>query len=98
MGSTPARHQYAFLHGYIDEEVYMLPPKPKGYHKAQLGQVCKLVRFLRSLKQAFRQWNLELTKFLIQQGFTQSTSNYSLFSKVSSTNSIYVLYMWIIFL
>ncbi|GKC53963.1 retrovirus-related pol polyprotein from transposon TNT 1-94 [Tanacetum coccineum] len=30
----------AFIHGYIDEELYMLPPE--GYTKAKPGQVCKL--------------------------------------------------------
>ena len=54
----------AFLHGFIDEEVYMSPPE--GYGKAQAGQVCKLERSLYGLKQASRQWNLELTKFLLK--------------------------------
>ncbi|GKD06704.1 retrovirus-related pol polyprotein from transposon TNT 1-94 [Tanacetum coccineum] len=31
----------AFLHGYLDEEIYMLPPE--GYNKAKPGQVCKLL-------------------------------------------------------
>nr|GEU41229.1 hypothetical protein [Tanacetum cinerariifolium] len=30
----------AFLHGYIEEEIYMLPPE--GYTKASPGQICKL--------------------------------------------------------
>lgn len=34
----------AFLHGSLDEEVYMTPPQ--GYTKAKSGQVCKLHRSL----------------------------------------------------
>lgn len=58
----------AFLHGYIDEELYMQPPQ--GYFKVAPGQVCKLKRSLYGLIQASRQWNLELTKFLLNFGFT----------------------------
>ena len=59
MATTKDRslHQFdinnAFLHGHIDEEVYMTPPK--GYNKEKLGQVCKLQRSLYGLKQAFKQ-------------------------------------------
>ncbi|GKB33099.1 retrovirus-related pol polyprotein from transposon TNT 1-94 [Tanacetum coccineum] len=69
----------AFLHGYINEENYMLPPQ--GYDKAAKGQVCKLNRSLYGLKQALRQWNYELTKFLVGLGYVQSKHNYSLFVK-----------------
>jgi len=79
----------AFLHGFIDEEVYMYPPE--GYHKAAPGQVCKLERSLYGLKQASRQWNLELTKFLTRHGFHQSKSDYSLFTKVSGGLCTFIL-------
>ncbi|XP_074313947.1 uncharacterized protein LOC141649150 [Silene latifolia] len=69
----------AFLHGYLDEEVYMKPPM--GYTKAREGQVCRLLRSLYGLKQASRQWNQELTKFLIQLGYVQSKQDYSLFTQ-----------------
>jgi len=69
----------AFLHRYIDEEVYILPPE--GYANCPPGKVCKLKRSLYGLKQTSRQWNTEFTKFLVQLGFVQSKRNYSLFSK-----------------
>ena len=69
----------AFLLGFIDEEVYMLPPE--GYTSALPGQVSKLQRSVYGLKQASRQWNIELTKFLVSKGFKQSKSDYSLFTK-----------------
>jgi len=79
----------AFLHGFIDEKVYMVPPQ--GYNKALPGQVCKLRRSLYGLKQASRQWNIELTKFLVGHGFVQSKSDYSLFSKVVNDRYIFLL-------
>ena len=68
-----------FFHGYIDEDIYKLPPE--SYTKVLPGQVCKLNRSLYGLKQASRQWNHELTKFLVQLGYVQSKHDYSLFVK-----------------
>lgn len=68
----------AFLHGYLEEEVYMTPHA--GYKKAKSGQVCKLKRFIYGLKQASRCWNQELSKFLIKWGFIQSKQDYSMFT------------------
>ncbi|KAL2892553.1 Retrovirus-related Pol polyprotein from transposon TNT 1-94 [Bienertia sinuspersici] len=56
-----------FLHGYLDEEVYMIPPA--GYEKVKPGDVCRLVKSIYGLKQASRQWNKELSKFLKSIGF-----------------------------
>ncbi|GJX58336.1 NSP-interacting kinase 1-like protein [Tanacetum coccineum] len=60
----------AFLHGYIDEEIYMLPPEV--YHKDLPEQVCKLNRSLHGLKQASKKWNHELTKFMATLGNSSS--------------------------
>ncbi|KAL0296156.1 UNVERIFIED_CONTAM: putative mitochondrial protein [Sesamum radiatum] len=68
----------AFLHGYLNEDIYMTPPD--GY-SVRVGKVCKLKRSLYGLKQASRQWNQELTSKLLQFGFLQSTHDHCLFVK-----------------
>ncbi|KAL2247951.1 UNVERIFIED_CONTAM: Retrovirus-related Pol polyprotein from transposon RE1 [Sesamum indicum] len=67
----------AFLHGFIEEEIYMKPPE--GYD-VPAGHVCKLKRSLYGIKQASRQWNLEFTKQLERIGFTQSKADHCLFT------------------
>lgn len=72
---------HAFLHNFIDEELYMSPPK--GYFKATPRQVCKLQKSIYSFKQAGRQWNKELTAKLKEYGFTQSFHDHCSFIKRS---------------
>ncbi|KAL2246003.1 UNVERIFIED_CONTAM: Retrovirus-related Pol polyprotein from transposon TNT 1-94 [Sesamum indicum] len=72
----------AFLHGYLDEEIYMQPPE--GYEVPK-GHVCRLKRSLYGLKQASRQWNQEFTSKLESYGFVQSKHDYCLFTKDSLT-------------
>lgn len=75
----------AFLHGDLEEEVYMrMPPgyEQQGEHGETL--VCKLNKSIYGLKQASSQWNTKLSSFIISQGFVQSKSDYSIFSKKTS--------------
>ncbi|GJS75643.1 ribonuclease H-like domain-containing protein [Tanacetum coccineum] len=68
----------AFLYGDFEEVGYMKPPE--GYFPSD-NKVCRLKRSLYGLKQAPRQWNAKLTSTLIQNGFSQSKSDYSLYTK-----------------
>ncbi|KAL0431208.1 UNVERIFIED_CONTAM: Retrovirus-related Pol polyprotein from transposon RE2 [Sesamum radiatum] len=68
----------AFLHGHLEEDLYMI--SPEGYSVAP-GMVCKIERSLYGLKQASRQWNVELTLKLKDFGFLQSAYDHCLFIK-----------------
>lgn len=78
-----------YLHGFLDKEVYMLPPQ--RYTKVKSGQVCKLLRSLYGLKQARRQWNVELCCKLQDFGFIQSDSDHCLFLRNTTDSFISLL-------
>ncbi|KAL0444557.1 UNVERIFIED_CONTAM: Retrovirus-related Pol polyprotein from transposon RE2 [Sesamum latifolium] len=71
----------AFLHGHLDEEVYMIPPE--GYTLTAPGYVCKFKRSLYGSKQASRQENIELTVKLQDFGFVQCQHDHCLFLKIT---------------
>ncbi|GJX13402.1 ribonuclease H-like domain-containing protein [Tanacetum coccineum] len=54
---------------------------PEGYFPSGDNKVCRLKKALYGLKQAPRQWNAKLTSPLIETGFSQSKSDYSLYTK-----------------
>ena len=67
----------AFLHGDLDEEVFMkLPP---GFSSSDPTKVCRLRKSLYGLRQAPRQWFAKLSFKLCQYGFTRTYADYSLF-------------------
>ena len=62
----------AFLHGELDEEIYM--SQPEGYDDGS-GRLCMLKRGLYGLKQAPRQWNKTFNGFLLKYGLERSESD-----------------------
>ncbi|GJT84605.1 putative RNA-directed DNA polymerase [Tanacetum coccineum] len=79
----------AFLYGDLDETVYM--SLPEGFFNPGDKRVCRLKKSLYGLKQAPRQWNAKLTQTLIEHGFIQSKSDYSLFTKSENGNFVALL-------
>lgn len=77
----------AFLHGDLDEEVYM--KIPQGFDKGHENKVCKLQKSIYGLKQASRNWHQKLTKALLGDGFQQSKADHSMF--VFKENGIHLI-------
>ncbi|PNX88803.1 pentatricopeptide repeat-containing protein mitochondrial-like, partial [Trifolium pratense] len=76
-------HQFdvknAFLHGNLNEEVYMdIPP---GFVPSQAKVVCKLQKALYGLKQSPRAWFGRFNTAMKKFGFKQSHSDHTLFLK-----------------
>jgi len=81
----------AFLHGDLDEEVYM--EVPTGIFNTS-NKVCKLKKSLYGLKQASGQWLSKLSTTLLSLGYHQSENDYSIFlDKSSTTITIITVYV-----
>nr|GEZ01657.1 putative reverse transcriptase, RNA-dependent DNA polymerase, Gag-polypeptide of LTR copia-type [Tanacetum cinerariifolium] len=76
----------AFLHGDLEEEVYM--KIPQGFSAKDETRVCKLKRSIYGLNQASRNWYHKFTKSLIGLGYKQSKAGHSLF--IYKNGNIYV--------
>jgi histone deacetylase 1/2 len=80
----------AFLHGVLEEEVYM--DQPPGYAaKHHPNFVCKLEKALYGLKQAPRAWYARLCSKLIALGFKPSKADTSLFYYKKGGITVFVL-------
>ncbi|PKU80502.1 Retrovirus-related Pol polyprotein from transposon TNT 1-94 [Dendrobium catenatum] len=80
----------AFLHGDINETVYMR--QPKGFEdSAQPTHVCRLRKAIYGLRQAPRQWYTTFTTYLLQIGFQHSQSDPSLLILHRDKLQIYLL-------
>jgi hypothetical protein len=82
--------QNAFLHGFLDEEVFMSQP-PGFSHPTLPLHVCKLHKSLYGLKQAPRAWFSRLSTKLCELGFLSSKADSSLFILQNTSLTMFVL-------
>ncbi|XP_053166755.1 uncharacterized protein LOC128351321 isoform X1 [Hemicordylus capensis] len=80
----------AFLHGEIEEDIYM--QQPPGFEEpGKKGLVCKLQKSIYGLKQAARAWNEKLNQLLLKEGFTQGKADPCLYSRLRDNRWTYIL-------
>jgi hypothetical protein len=80
----------AFLHGDLQEEVYM--EQPPGYvDQTNPNLVCRLKKFLNGLKQAPRGWLDKIGQYLVTSGFQTSKADFSLYVKKTDHGIIIII-------
>ncbi len=76
----------AFLHGSLDEEIYMR--QPEGYEdQKNPDHVCKLQKSLYGLKQAARCWNGVIDKHFKDSGYIQNRADPCVYVKNTTRNN-----------
>ena len=82
----------AFLHGDLQEEIYM--EQPPGYVQDNSSLVCLLKKSLYGLKQAPRSWYAKMDSFLLDTSFSRCHSDPNVYTKkVGNHLIILVLYV-----
>ena len=88
--------QQAFLHGKLEEDLYMqMPPGLPSRSPDGRRIVVKLDRSIYGLKQAGRVWWQLFTGFLLEWGFKQSSIDVCFYTYTSPTGSILWLLVWV---
>ncbi|GJR46556.1 retrovirus-related pol polyprotein from transposon TNT 1-94 [Tanacetum coccineum] len=77
----------AFLHGDLEEEVYMEQP-PGFVAQGEYGRVCKLKKALYGLKQSSRAWFGKFSNAVIEFGLRRSVYDHSIFYSSSNAGCI----------
>lgn len=80
----------AFLHGNLDQELYM--EQPEGFEvNKEKDQVCLLKKSLYGLKQSPRLWNKRFNQFMIDQKFNRSGHDSCVYVKKVEVGYVYLL-------
>lgn len=83
----------AFLHGRLDEELYM--EQPEGFVvEGKEEKVCRLKKCIYGLKQASRVWAQHFKEFLNRNGFQESPADPCLFIRKSEDELTFFI-LWV---
>ena len=82
----------AFLHGYLQKEIYM--EKPHGYVQNNSILVCHLKKSFYGLKQAPKAWYSKMDSFLLDTGFSRCHSDPNVYMKKVG-NYLIILFLYI---
>ena len=83
-----AQRSTAFLHGELEEDIYM--DQPEGFIvPGKEKYVCKLKRSLYGLKQSPRQWNKRFDSFMLSHSFKRSKYDSCVYIKHVNGSPIY---------
>ena len=85
----------AFLHGDLQEEIYM--QQPEGFEEEGKDKlVCRLNKSLYGLKQAPREWYHKFHSFMLSQGYQRSDTDHYLYTKKQARDgSLLILILYV---
>ncbi|CAL1378886.1 unnamed protein product [Linum trigynum] len=84
----------AFLHGNLEEEIYMEQPEGIKREKNE-DYVCRLRKSFYGLKQAPRQWYKKFESVMGEQGYKKTTSDHCVFVKKISDGDFIILLLYV---
>lgn len=84
----------AFLHGELEEEIYMDIPPGFGIN-LKGNKVCKLKKALYGLKQSPRAWFGRFARVMLSMGYKQSQGDHTLFIKHSASGGVTALLVYV---
>ena len=85
----------AFLHGELEEEIYMkIPP---GYSKIQItnNSVCIVKKSLYGLKQSSQAWFGKFSQVIKQSDYSRSNGDHTVFYKHSTKDKLTILVIYV---
>lgn len=84
----------AFLHGHLEEEVYVQQPPGFGSEENK-HKVYRLNKVLYGLRQARRAWNKRINDFLIIQEFERCAVEHNLYVRKNDKGNMLILSLYV---